>query len=116
MSYTPVSLRLPEVEEAYRAHRKSQPEDAGCPLCSDEPALHIFNHWRIVINAFPYGKFAEVHHMLIPLRHVDERGLTQEEKEELVEIKHTHLADTYQYLGRQQKNLNLSPTTFIYIL
>lgn len=112
MSYTPVSLRLPEVEEAYRAHRKSLPVDAGCPLCGNEPAIHTFNHWQIVINAFPYGKLAEVHHMLIPRRHVDEQGLTEEEKAELIEIKHTYVADTYQYLIEATKNLKSIPDHF----
>lgn len=112
MSYTPVSLRLPEVEEAYRARRKSLPVDAGCPLCSDEPAIHTFTHWRIVINAFPYGKIAEVHHMLIPIRHIDERGLTQEEKEELIEIKHTYIADTYQYVIKATKKFKSIPDHF----
>lgn len=111
MSYTPISLRLPEIEEQYRKYRASLPKDAGCPLCK-ENTVHEFKYWRIIINSFPYGKIAEVHHMLIPLRHTDEQGLTKEENVELLEIKHAYLSDNYQYIIEATKNFKSIPGHF----
>ena len=46
-----------------------------------------FGYWKIVTNAFPYDLIAGRHDMILPLRHVTENELTEEELVELKEIK-----------------------------
>jgi hypothetical protein len=45
--------------------------------------------------------------MLVPLRHVTEEALTQEEKDELLEIKHSSVKDEYEFYieGAGQKSI-----------
>lgn len=82
-----VTLRSAEAQKKYSDYRKSLPSDAACPLC-EESAIKDFVHWRIITNNFPYDNVAEVHHMIVPRRHVTETELTAEEMQELLAIKH----------------------------
>lgn len=66
-------------------------------MCAKEP-IKQFLHWKIVENSYPYDLIAKVHHMLIPLRHVKEQELTDEETEELKHIKAKHLSAHYNHI------------------
>jgi len=80
------AFRSEEVAQAYREYQESLPADAACGLCI-KPSLKEYDHWRLVVNSFPYDCIAETHNMLIPKRHVTEIGLTDEESRELRHIK-----------------------------
>ncbi len=92
-----VSLRTTAIEEAYKQWRDAGGLQQGCPLCRNTP-LEQFTYWKVIVNDFPYDKVAEKHHMLVPLRHVTEGELTEEEKQELQTIKPTYLNDNYQFI------------------
>ncbi len=87
------SLRTTEGEHAYRQHRAGLSPDEPCPLCYNAPATTMFTYWKIAENLFPYGRVAQKHDMLLPLRHVTEVELTKEELQELLEIKNNSIAD-----------------------
>ena len=101
-----LSLRTNETEAKYAEWKLERGLEKGCPMCTNEPfkgfiycaAVKEFTYWKIVINDFPYDKVAEKHHMLVPLRHVTEGELTEEEKQELQTIKPTYLNDNYQFI------------------
>ena len=69
----------------------------GCPLCLKN-TIKAFAHWRIVKNEFPYDRIAQTHDMIVPLRHVSERELSEAEKNELRSIKETYLSENYEYM------------------
>jgi hypothetical protein len=91
------SLRSQETEARYRADIRDGILERGCKLC-EKPALKQFAHWKIVINDYPYDSIAEVHDMIVSLRHVREDGLSSEELSEYKRIKEEHLMGTYQYI------------------
>lgn len=88
--------RSQEMLDKYKAHRKAHPATDSCPLCSKE-ALKTFKHWKITTNEFPYDLIAKTHHMVLPIRHVSEDGLTSEEMGELVALKKEALTE-YDFL------------------
>lgn len=63
--------------------------NAQCALCAKEP-IQEFTHWKIVSNNFPYDRIAELHNMIVPVRHCAEEELTQEELTEYASIKKVH--------------------------
>ena len=87
-------MRTRETREKYLAFIAKGGNSNGCNLCS-APSLKEFEHWRIVDNDFPYDLVAQTTHMIVPKRHVDENGLTNEEIEEYKTIKKTYLVDYY---------------------
>lgn len=87
MSHT---FRTKETEEIYRKYKENIPIDCKCVLCA-LPSIRDFKYWRIVKNDFPYDLIAETHDMILPIRHVKETELTEEEKTELLEIKADYL-------------------------
>jgi len=91
------TLRTPEGEKKYQDYIKAGGLDNGCPLCRDT-ARKTFTYWKIVSNDFPYDRVAGAHDMVVPLRHITEHELTAEELEELREIKHSYINDTYDYV------------------
>lgn len=57
-----------------------------------EPAISgkWFKYWKIIDNEFPYDAAAKVHHLLVPKRVLaKESECTEEEIEELIELKET---------------------------
>jgi diadenosine tetraphosphate (Ap4A) HIT family hydrolase len=89
-------LRTKEGAKRYQEYRDAGClEENGCVLCVAE-SLADFKHWRIIPNRFPYDLVAKEHHMLIPNRHVIEHELTDEERKELLTLKHEHL-EKYDY-------------------
>jgi hypothetical protein len=87
------TLRTLETEASYRAYRASLPADAPCPLCEKAPATTQFTYWKIAENTFPYDRIAGTHDMLLPLRHVMEGELTEDELPELAEIKDNSISE-----------------------
>lgn len=80
------SFRSEELEEKYRKHKASGVMDNKCVLCAAS-ALQTFKYWKIMKNDFPYDLIAKTHHMILPIRHVKELDLTEEERLELLDIK-----------------------------
>jgi diadenosine tetraphosphate (Ap4A) HIT family hydrolase len=91
------TLRTREGEERYKGLIKNGYFNDGCKLCAKEP-LKEFKYWKIVENAFPYDRIAEVHHMVLPKRHAKDLELTEEESQELDEIKYTYIHQSYSYI------------------
>jgi diadenosine tetraphosphate (Ap4A) HIT family hydrolase len=105
------TLRTAEADAFYRQQIAAGILEGPCKLCTKE-AVHTFNHWRIIENDFPYDLIATVHHMLIPKRHVTERDLNQEEREELLDIKDTFLATEYEYISEATHKKKTIPGHF----
>ena len=57
-----------------------------------------FTYWKIVTNEFPYDYIASRHDMILPLRHVTEQELTEDELAELKEIKDTYIDTEYGFI------------------
>jgi hypothetical protein len=91
------SLRTPEGDRKYVEYRAQAGAADPCALCA-APAISSFTHWKIVENRFPYDRIAAVHHMILPLRHVDETGLAAAELEELSLLKRGELNTGYQFI------------------
>lgn len=69
----------------------------GCILCPLE-AMQTFQYWKVVPNKYPYDKIAKRHEMIIPLRHTDQAGVTNEEWQELAALKASYIDDNYEFL------------------
>lgn len=82
------ALRSKEMAAKYRAHKATGALEKSCPLC-DAGELQGFKLWKIIPNDFPYDLFAATHHMIVPMRHVTEKELTEEELKELQELKYS---------------------------
>jgi diadenosine tetraphosphate (Ap4A) HIT family hydrolase len=91
------TLRSKETEERYKTEIDNGLLENGCALCKKE-ALKEFKRWKILLNDFPYDAVAQTHHMLVPKRHLIEKELPEEEREELQSIKDTYLSDHYDYM------------------
>lgn len=92
------SLRTKEMVERYKKHREENPSPASsCALCDKKP-LKTFTHWKIAENDFPYDAIAEKHHMILLQRHAAWGTLSEEEKEELEEIKAMFIDKEYDYI------------------
>lgn len=87
MSHT---FRTRETEEIYRKYKENKIDDGKCVLC-EVPVVKTFKFWKIIHNDFPYDLIADIHDMILPIRHVKEVDLTEEEKAELLEIKADYL-------------------------
>lgn len=91
------TLRTKEMEEKYEAYKKQRDSNAPCDLCTKE-TLQTFSYWKITDCMFPWDKLAKVQHMIMPLRHVTEQEITQEEWYELNSIKHNFIHDNYEVI------------------
>ena len=81
--------RTKETIAAYKARKEKGLFKNGCPICLREP-IEVFKHWKVIENHFPYDKIAKVHHMIAPKRHVVETELTEDERAELITLKHMY--------------------------
>jgi diadenosine tetraphosphate (Ap4A) HIT family hydrolase len=104
-------FRTKETHELYEEHKKDGHLERGCPLCATE-AIEQFKYWKIITNKFPYDRVSEVHHMMVPNRHVTEYELTKEEKAELLEIKHAYINDTYIFMLEAMQRHKSIPAHF----
>jgi len=89
-----ISLRTEEMRAAYKKYVTDNPQGTTCPLCDKKP-LRIFTHWKITVNDFPYDTIASTHHMIMPLRHVTEGELNEEERAEMIDIKNQFINPHY---------------------
>ncbi len=107
-----MTLRVPETQEAYDRLRASGALSDRCVLCEKEP-VQAFQHWKIITNDFPYDRIARVHHMLVPYRHVTERGLSETERRELLDIKRDYInKSAYNWLMEAAKGHKTIPDHF----
>jgi len=91
------TLRLDETKAAYDAYQLEDEFKGACPLCN-APTVRTFTYWRVVKNRFPYDKIAGVHDMLVPVRHIIEKDITEEEWRELAHIKNEFVHSNYQFI------------------
>jgi len=92
----PKSFRTDEMNRKYKEYQESGGLSGACVLCEREP-IEVFMYWKIIQNEFPYDTIAEIHEMIVPLRHVTESYLTQEEQDEFKIIKESRLQQ-YNYI------------------
>jgi hypothetical protein len=104
-------FRTKETHDLYEEHKRDGHLERGCPLCPAEAMLQ-FNNWKIITNKYPYDRVCDVHHMIVPNRHVTEYELTQEEKDELLEIKHTYINDNYTFMLEAMPSHKSIPSHF----
>jgi predicted nucleic acid-binding OB-fold protein len=105
------TLRTPQNEARYREVRASGLLDKGCVLCTMETVI-VFKYWKIVPNQFPYDKIAVKHDMIVSLRHVEEKELTDAEKTELLELKENYLKEHYQFFIEASQKAKSIPEHF----
>lgn len=79
------SLRSLETETAYQSFL-IKPKEKNCFLCFAKPIID-FKHWSIVENQYPYDGVGTMSHILTIKNHKKEEDFTQEEKDELIQIK-----------------------------
>jgi len=91
------SLRTPEGKRRYQEYLSANPATGSCALC-EKVALKEFEYWKIIENSFPYDLIAQTHHMIAPLRHVNEAGLNVEERAGLSSIKADVIDKEYDYV------------------
>lgn len=91
------TLRTAEMKAKYKAYQADGGLAGTCVLC-EKPALQTFRQWKIIDNMFPYDRVAKTHHMLVPLRHVAETKLSDEERTELLDIKRGSAMGSYEYM------------------
>ncbi len=89
-------LRSPDAQKKYKEHQALHKDDP-CPLCQGE-AIKTFQYWKIMSNLFPYDRIAETHHMILPIRHVTEEYLSEEELDEFLRIKHEYIFEEYEVI------------------
>ena len=92
-----VLLRTEKMTEKYYEHQKSRLEAGVCPMCEKVP-LYKFDKWKIIENDFPYDLISSEHHMLVPVRHIEERDLNNEETQELLDIKDKFIHNRYDFI------------------
>ncbi len=103
-------LRTSECEDKYQEYRKNN-SSVFCSLCTKE-SIKLFKFWKIIKNDFPYDRIAKIHNMIIPVRHVTEEELNQDEIKELKEIKSTTLNDEYEFIIEATNKVKSIPQHF----
>jgi hypothetical protein len=91
------TFRTAQTQKSYDEYRLKCQSPSMCWLCEKVP-LKTSKYWRIVENSFPYDRFVSIHHMLLPIRHVQEKDLNQDELKEFSEIKEKLLSDAYEFI------------------
>lgn len=103
-------FRSDEVFDSYQKFQKDGGLSDGCALCK-KAVIKKFNHWFITVNDFPYDRIAKVHNMIVSIRHINEAGLNDEERAELLEIKQKYLGDYDFFIEASEKKRSV-PTHF----
>lgn len=102
MTITATYTRSKEMMQQYLDAPQKDP--SHCPFTEakegDGIILKQFDYWLIMDNLFPYDAIAEVNHMIFPKRKVafDWDLLSQEERNELEELKKTYISEHYDVL------------------
>jgi hypothetical protein len=109
--------RSDELEEQYGVHKQTVEFQSACGLCTS-PAIQTFRFWKIMPAKFPYDLISVTHNMLLPLRHVAEQDLTDEERAEFMEIKHSDaLQHTYDsFLESTHRTRSIPPHFHLHLL
>ncbi len=98
--------------QAYAEYKAAGGLENGCRLC-EVPAVKTYKFWKISTPKFPFDKIAQVHDMLLPIRHTDEHGLTEEEKAELLLLKHSdEIQEKYEFMIEATHNKKSIPAHF----
>lgn len=105
------SFRTKETEEKYRAFKAQGGVPTSCAICDREPILK-FKYWKVIENNFPYDRIATVHHMIAPLRHVKFGDVSNEEMEELKEIRSNEIDKLYGCIIESTSQTQSIPTHF----
>lgn len=105
-----VGLRTKACADRYRAFQEAGHMDNRC-VCCDLETVQSFTHWRIVANDFPYDLIAKAHDMIVPIRHVTEDGLREEEKQEFKQIKNDYL-QRYNFIMEASEKTKTVPGHF----
>ncbi|MHB1086392.1 MAG: hypothetical protein ACYCZ0_01440 [Minisyncoccota bacterium] len=105
------TLRTKETEQKYLDAREAGALDGDCVLCA-RAALKSFKLWKVIKNEFPYDKIASVHDMIVPLRHVTHKELTEEELRELDAIKDSYIHPTYEWMFEATDRKKTIPNHF----
>ncbi len=101
------TMRTPETQQKYKDYIASGAMDSVCPLCTMEE-IRGFTHWKLIGNSFPYDKVALVQHMLVSRRHMPEHELSQEEKQEYIQIKESFINENYEFIFEAtHKNMSI---------
>lgn len=110
-------FRSDEVDALYKADQETEEFKTTCVLCT-APSLRTFVHWRLVQNKFPYDLLSSQHHMLLPLRHVDELQLSEEERAEYLQIKYSdEIQHTYDdILESTHRSRSIPPHFHVHLL
>lgn len=103
-------FRTEEMQRRLRERMDAISSSSECAICSKAP-IQEFKSWRIVRNDYPYDKIAQEHNMLVPMRHVAEKELSQDELSELMDIK-LNLDDKYDYIIEAAKKNKSIPAHF----
>lgn len=93
-----ILLRTEETARKYEAEIAERDENSGCPLCKFEGVIKEFEHWVLMKNKFPYDRYFTKSDMIVTKRHVSERDLSDEEREELRSLKQNVLCADYDSL------------------
>lgn len=88
------TLRSEDCQSRYENHLEIHRNLGKCPICG-EVSKKDFKYWRIIKNSFPYDRIAMLHEILLPIRHVVEADLTEEEIGEFKEIKQNYINGHY---------------------
>lgn len=107
--------RTRESFNTYIATREERSEYKGCVLCEEE-IIRDFKYWRIIPNAFPYDRVADVHHLLLLNRHSSGEDITPEEESELAELKKVALGSDYGFIMQTLGSTTSIPTHLHYHL
>jgi hypothetical protein len=91
-----VSLRTEEAKNKYKEYIRNGGLNNACVLC-EKPPVKSFNFWKVIENDFPYDLIASKHHMLVPLRHIPEEGLNEDEIKEVKQIKEDLINSDYDW-------------------
>jgi hypothetical protein len=104
----PINWRTVETHNRYMRDIEAGCLNEGCALCKSD-ALHTFAYWKIIDNKYPYDRVAELHHMIIPLRHTDGSDISAEEIEEISMLKKTFLNENYRFILEALPNAKSIP-------
>lgn len=91
-------LRRKETYDKYMELIASGALAKRCGICN-EKLIKDFKYWKIVDNRFPWNRIAEVHHMIIPKRHITYEKLNKAEKEEYQKIRSKYLDKQYDLIA-----------------
>ena len=105
------TLRTDETEADYDKYKADGCLNDGQVLLDAEAKI-TFKYWKIVTNKFPYDKITALHDLLVPLRMTDGRDFTQEEIDELLELRETYINDNYQFIFEAMNNSKTVPEHF----